>query len=177
MKLNTKLLGRSLETLFLVLIPAIILFNIINAFCPGMLVGENIIAAVEELYGFNVQKLSWSGYSLFILISTIGTAFMSYVFWLGAKIARLFSRDEFFTEASAKQLTKLKSVSLWWGIFNITQMACLSKIFMPKIQLKTLLTSWCTISLFHLLFFIVCAALTALVASGARLQKDQDLTV
>ena len=177
MKLNAKFLGRCLEGLFLLLIPVIIIYSIINVFSPGLLIGEKVLTSMEDLYGFNMQKLSLLRHSLFIVVSIIGTAFIVSGFWFGAKIARLFGNREFFTESSAQYFTKLKKMTFFWGLYNVTQMVFCSKIFMPKMPLKLFFISIGMMSLFHLLIFIVFAAIAGVITRGARLQKDQDLTV
>lgn len=174
MKLNAKILGRCLEGLFLVLIPVLITFSLMNLFFPNVLLDEKIL---DTLYGFNVSKLSTAQFSLLLVINIISIGFIAYGLWLGAKIARLFSQGDLLTEPSACFFYKLKTISLYWGVFNITQFIGTHKIFMPKMEMGMMVYCVVVHSIIHTFIYIFFAALAAVIAKGAGLQKDQDLTV
>lgn len=174
MKFNTKILGCCLEGLFLALIPILLIFSLSNLFFPNLLLDEKIL---DTLYGFNISKLSTVQFSLLLTINIISIGIIAYGLWLGAKIARLFSRGDLLTEPSARLFSKLKIMSLYWGTYNIVQFLSTSKIFMPKMEMGMMVYCVVVHSIIHTFIYIFFAALAAVIAKGAGLQKDQDLTV
>lgn len=177
MKINAKIIGRCLETLFLLLIPTMIIVVVINNFFPDMLVGEKIIAATEDLYGFNLNKLSLFSRALFVFVNGISTSFIIYGLLISSKIARLFSNGESFSESSASLFARLKAIVLCWGLFNIVTQIVFSRVYMTKMSLRLMLVSVSFAAIFYMLIFILIAAIAGVIARAARLQKDQDLTV
>ncbi len=177
MKLNVKFLGRCLEGLFLGLIPVMVVYFLINHLFPDLLMGEKMMTGIEELYGFNLKKLSIVMRSLVFFFGAISTAFMIYGLWIGAKIARLYSNGETLSEGSATLFIQLKAMVFCWGLYSVSLQGITSKVLMPKMPFNMVILGVFFTAIFFLLLYIVVAALSAVVTRGARLQKDQDLTV
>ena len=164
----------------MLLIPVIIIYSIINVLFPDFFADKKTIDAAEALTGFNLQKISLLARSLHALFSAIGTGFIVYGLWVGSRIARLFSNGDVSTEASICLFIKLKTMALYWGLYNIPVQIVFCKIFMPKIQPKMLVFVVASQIFFHLLLFIVFKAIASSITRAsklANLQKEQDLTI
>ena len=177
MKMSTKILGRGLEILFMVLIGVIIVSAVVNSFFPEWFMGEKVMKAMEDAYGFNIKKLSFFYRGVLIFIGSISTAMMVYGLWLGKKIAQLVSQGELISEPSAKLFTQLKKLILYWCVFNLVQMLGTYQFLMPKMEFKMMAWSLMFMSISHLMIFIFVASIASVVKRSARLKTDQDLTV
>lgn len=177
MKLSQKLLGRGLEVLFCLLMVVIVMSAFINSFFPDLLMGEKVLKAMEDAYGFNIKKLSFFTRGVLIFLGSIGTAIIVYGLWVGRKIAQLVARGEIISDPSAKLFIQLKKIVLYWGIFNVVQYLGTYQFLMPKMELKMMLWSMVMMSIGHLMIFIVFASISAVITRSARLKTDQDLTV
>lgn len=177
MKMSTKLLGRGLEMLFMLLIGIVIISAFVNSFFPDLLMGEKVMKAMEDAYGFNIKKLSMLTRGLLIFVGSISTAIIVYGLWIGTKIARLVGKGEVISEQSAELFVQLKKIILYWGVFNVVQCFGSYQFLMPKMEFKMMVWSLAMMSIGQLLFFIFFASIAAVVVRGARLKKEQDLTV
>ena len=177
MKIHAKALGRFLEIFFLLLIPTAIIFFLINHFLPGLLVGEKVVTALEELYGFSLNKLSFPMRVGFFLAGSMSNALIVYALWIGSRIARLYSNGQILTEQSVKLFTVLKTIILYMGLYNSILHAFTIIVLMPKMHYNMIMLSLFCIPIFYALIYIFFAAIAAVVVRGARLQDDQDLTV
>jgi hypothetical protein len=139
--------------------------------------GEKVMKAMEDAYGFNIKKLSMFTRGLLIFLGSISTAIIVYGLWLGTKIARLVGKGEVISEQSATLFVQLKKTILYWGIFNVVQCFGSYQFLMPKMELKMMLWAMVMMSIGQLMIFIFFASIAAVVTRGARLKMEQDLTV
>lgn len=177
MKFNSRVLGRFLEVFFVLMMVVVVASAVINSFFPEWFMGEKVMKAMEDAYGFNIKKLSFFCRGLLIFVGTVGTALMVYGLWLGKKIAQLASHGEMISESSAKLFRQLRQLVLGWGIFNVVQCLGTYQFLMPKIEFKMMIWSMVFMSISHLFIFIFVASIAAVIGRSARLKADQDLTV
>ena len=177
MKLDAKFLGRCLEWLFLTLIPVMIIYLLVNHFFPDLLMSEKMTIGIEELYGFNLKKLSITMRAVVFFFGAVSTAFMVYCLWIGARIARLYSNGETLSEGSAALFIQLKAIILYWGLYSVSLQGIIPNVLMPKMPFNMVILGVFFTAISFLLLYIVFAAIAWVITRGARLQKDQDLTV
>ncbi len=151
--------------------------TIINNIFPELLMGEQIMKAVDDLYGFNLRQFSLLQRTGLFFMGAISAAFMIYGLLIAIKIARLCGKGETLTTPSALLFAKLKNISLWWGLYNMAQMTFTYVVLMPKMQKGIMFFSLGMMTLTFILSYSLLAAIAAVVTRGANLQKDQDLTV
>ncbi len=177
MKLNAKFWGKCIEILCMLLIPVVVAMLIINNIFPDLLMGEKVMKAMDDLYGYNPYAFSILQRICLFLIGAVSAAFMVYGLWIGIKIARLSSKGETFSTPSALLFAQLKKMSLYWGLYNMTQITFTYIVLMPKMQKSIMFFGLGMMGLTHLFMYVLFAGIAAVVARAAKLQDDQDLTV
>jgi hypothetical protein len=177
MKFNIRLVGRCLEILFKGLIIFTVISSVLNVFFPNLFLSEQMIANMENLYGFNITKISILSRVFLYTIGALGTTILLYGFWVASKIAKLMSTRELLSETSVKLFQQLKNILLCWGLYSMFQLAFTYAFFMPKMDLKTKILACIFTGLGNLMFYGILAIITAVIKRAARLKSEQDLTI
>ncbi len=135
------------------------------------------VKALDDLYGYNIHAFSQlQRFGLFI-IGAISALFIIYSLVISIKIARIFAHGKTFSLPSARLFTQLKTIVLWWGLYNLAQITFSYIILMPKMDKNMMVMGLCWMFFFHLMLYVLIAAIAAVIRRGAKLQDDHDLTV
>lgn len=177
MKKRSVILSRTLEVFFIVLIIGTIISTLVQWFSPQSFMNAAWVAHVEQTTGFNFYKLTWTQRLPLYVLGAITSAVMLYGLWIGVKIARLIRTTTILSDESVELFAKLKTTAMVFGLLTIVNYVYSILYLMPKMEPKMKLLSFIGTALGQLMIIGFFAAITALIKRGARLRKEQDLTV
>lgn len=177
MKFNSKFFGRCLEVVSITFMIGIVVTSVIGWFFPDLMVSEQSVKLAEEMYGFNMKKLSMLSRLFLYFVSAIGSTIMLYGLWTLRKISHLVIKSEVLTKNGAALFCELKKTILYWMLFNVAYWAIFYTAFMPKMPFKTMLLGGIFSLIGNLVIYGFFALFARIITRTARLQEDQDLTV
>lgn len=136
--------------------------------------GDNLL---NSTYGPDIANFELWQRGVMALLGLTEALFVVYGLTVCIQIARLFQKGEVFSPQTAALFARLRSSSLYCGLYSTILGMIIYRIIMPTMPMHVTVAMLGSMALLYFFIFSFLSVLAFLVSKAVTLQKDQDLTV